>query len=150
MQTVVLDVYSIQCEIRNTLRATVGVAADVMDISDMLIAAFEDALAGRSLTVSKTLSQMLCEYGVPSARASAVVESAHTYFRAVIDQTIGLYQPDLQYDYRLMGLTDFVVQIKPYPTRSVSAIDQFQQRFEQELSNGDWYSERIRRIVGTL
>jgi hypothetical protein len=150
MKTFILDVYDVQLTIRNALQAHLGAEALVTDITDILIACFEVSLYGHTRTIPMCPSQQLLRLGLAPSAATRVTEAGCYYFQVLLTKSDGMFDTSKVYSYRHLGVSDFVIQEKqmPEPDPYDRAIAQLREEVYIGMSNGDWYSERIRQLIG--
>lgn len=148
-RTYLLDVYYVQAEIRHVLRQYIGAQADVQDITDIVAGYIEVVMCGHVFSRAKAPTDYLAAYGVPPNVAAALYNVIDARLVPLMHLTVGLYDPNSLYEYRMYGIGEIRIEVSPKPQMpDEDTFNEIKQRIEQELSNGDWYSERIRRIVG--
>lgn len=150
MKTFILDIYDVQLTIRNALQAHLGAEALVSDITDILIACFEVTLYGHTRTIPMCATQQLIRLGLPQSDAIRTSEAGCYYFQVVLVKSGNLFDTNKLYSYRHMGVSDFVIQEKqmPIPDPYEAAMARLRDEVYIGMSNGDWYSERIRQLIG--
>lgn len=151
MKAFLLDIYPIQLEIRNALlTGMLDSEAFVTDITPILVACFEVSLYGECRTFDTCATKQMTDLGVSEKQAVKTMESVCYYFDVLLAKSSGLISPDKQYVYKHVGVTDFMIKEKqiPEPNASEIAMIRFKHDVEQGISNGDWFSERIRQLIG--
>ena len=149
MPTYILEDYGITEVVRGTLRRCHGIAAHIEDVSHVVSTVILCGIGQRSIPLM-TAIDMLCDMGATSYEA----EEAMAYCYDIVQQMVVPVlkgRVDLS-KFEVDVLTDFTGNIKvtTRPSPQVDVVAKALTDYNQGIDNGDYYPERIRRIMGTL
>lgn len=146
--TYAVDVYTIQAEVRNTLRPHVGVVADILDITAFLIGCFEIELCGEILSNGvRPPSECFSELNIPTRVKQELIETVCERFHVIIANTIKVYDPNNLYNYHFVGMSDFFIRVRQR-SQTKDTVHAFREQVLLDIDGGAWYNERIRHFIG--
>lgn len=149
MPTYILEDYGITDIVRETLRRSHGIAAHIEDVSHVVKTVILSGIGQRPVPLT-TAIDMLCDMGATTHEAEEAMESCYDitqqFMLPIIKDRVDLKK------FEVDVLTDFIGNVKvttrPLPEPDVvtkALID-----YNEGVDNGDYYPERIRRIMGAL
>lgn len=149
MPTYILEDYGITDIVRDTLKRSHGIAAHIEDVSHIVKTVILSGFGQRSIPLT-TAIDMLCDMGATTHEAEEAMETCYDITQSMIMPVLKQHV-DLS-KFEVDVLSDFIgnVKVTTGPVRQPDVITKALTDYNEGVDNGDYYPERIRRIMGAL
>lgn len=149
MPTYILEDYGITDIVRDTLRRSHGIAAHIEDVSHIVKTVILCGFGQRRIPLT-TAIDMLCDMGATTHEATDAMQTCYDIAQHMIVPALKQHV-DLN-KFEVDALSDFTgnVKVTTTPIRQADVIAKAMADYNDGVENGDYYPERIRRIMGAL